>query len=236
MLLYASLAHKEIRKFGEHSEALRRKFEKAEDADDLLLDVKSLRARFQELRKMLPEKVRDAGSLGRHIGFMVYWLEKDKVDSCSNDIVQICDHDIPSLEDGFIAWCGSETNIDKELGDAVGNLVAQLELDSAIRKSFVILKDRLCKASGAPLELDGEELVNAIFGNGAIHPIRGLSDSQRQAFRNLLAGLFGAFRNPFAHTDREPTWPETDAVISMVSYLLSEFGKWQRPADSDTGG
>jgi hypothetical protein len=53
-----------------------------------------------------------------------------------------------------------------------------------------------------------------------------MSDSERQAYRNLLAGLFGVFRNRFAHTDQQASWPEADAIISMVNHILGDLPHW----------
>ncbi len=234
MLLYASKVQKEIRRFKEHAENLRKKFERESDVEELLFDVESLQKRLRELGAVLPEEVSGAGSLGRHVAFMVHFLKKKEVRSCAHDIVEICERDIPALENVFFAWCGSEANIDIILSKATENLLVQRELDSAIRKSFVILKERLCQLSGAPDDLDGRDLVNAIFGGGAKYPLSGLSESEREAYRHLLDGLFGVFRNPIAHTSREPTWPETDAVISMVNYVLSRVNEWGLLGEDDS--
>jgi hypothetical protein len=41
--------------------------------------------------------------------------------------------------------------------------------------------------------------------------------------RDLFGGMYGVFRNRFAHSDTESSWHEADAIISMVNYLLKRL-------------
>ena len=51
----------------------------------------------------------------------------------------------------------------------------------------------------------------------------GLPQSERQAFRDLLAGLYGVFRNTYGHQDQEAPWHEADAVLSMINTVLKRL-------------
>jgi hypothetical protein len=93
--------------------------------------------------------------------------------------------------------------------------------DSAIRKCFVILTDRLRRAFGIEEQLDGEDLVNKVFGKGGRIPIA-IDDGRKQAFRNLIAGFYGVYRNRFAHNDIEPTAAQVDSIVELTNSILVE--------------
>ena len=72
----------------------------------------------------------------------------------------------------------------------------------------------------------GADLVNQVFGT-AKAPSASLPDPERQAMRDLLAGMYGVFRNKYAHGQYVPTWAETDATISMINHLLKELDRFR---------
>ena len=73
-------------------------------------------------------------------------------------------------------------------------------------------------------DLDGMELVNTIVGRNS-DAVKTLRENERQAMRDLLAGMYGVFRNRFAHSDAEPMWAEADAIISMINHVLQEVSR-----------
>jgi hypothetical protein len=110
--------------------------------------------------------------------------------------------------------------------DKITDLLIHLEYDSAIRKAFVILKSRLASRFNAPNNLDGTDLVNHIFGkSGSLS--QHIKDNERQAMRDLLSGLYGVFRNRYGHEDIEPSWHETDAILSMINYVLKDIERFE---------
>jgi hypothetical protein len=173
-------------------------------------------------RPTLPEEVQGRSNLGRHIAFMEHSLARNNRKSCEGDIADICERDITELENAFQAWCSKPDHYDSELALAISDLLMPDHLDSAIRKSFIVLKERLCKRFGVPRDLDGTDLINRIFGRNS-DAVKTLSESERQAMRDLLAGMYGVFRNRFAHSAASPTWAEADAIISMVNHVLQEI-------------
>jgi len=222
MLIYENRVRTEFLRFREYLSNVRKKFHKKKSRpDDLLLDVISIRAHYERLNEMLPDSVKNKCSAGRHISFMEIWLKKNNREACIGDIDDLCERDIAELEDMFNAWCKNPEHYDSELVEAIAELLAHRQLDSAIRKAFVVLKERLCKISGVSRELDGIDLVNKIFGKNS--NIGNLGEAERQSMRDLLAGLYGVFRNRFAHRHEEPSWAETDAIISMLNHILQEL-------------
>lgn len=224
MLIYEYRVRDEFLRLREYATNVRDKFQRDVPPEDLLLDAKSLWAHYERLNEMLPEQVQGKSNANRHIGFMEYWLERGDRDSCSNDIEDLCERDITDLENAFQAWCKNPDHYDSELVQAISDLLAHRQLDSAIRKAFIVLKERLCKRFRVPRELDGLDLVNKIFGKHS-DVIKRLNEAERQSMRDLLAGLYGVFRNRFAHRDEEPSWAEADAVISMINHVLQEVSR-----------
>lgn len=224
MLIYEYRIRDEFLRLREYATNVRDKFHREASPADLLLDAKSLRAHCDRLNEMLPEPVQGKSNLERHIGFMEYWLQQNDRRQCEGDIEDICERDINDLENAFQAWCKTPDHYDAELVSATADLLSHRQLDSAVRKAFVVLKERLCKRFDESPDLDGPDLVNKVFGRGS-DIAKTLDDAERQAMRDLLAGLYGMFRNRFAHRDEQPSWAEADAIISMINYVLQDISR-----------
>ncbi len=226
MLIYEYRVRDEFLLLREYAANVRDKFQREAPPEDLLLDAKSLQAHYNRLNSMLPEQVQGKSNAGRHIGFMEYYLEKNDREACRSDIEELCERDITDLENAFQAWCKNPDHYDSELVQAISDLLAHRQLDSAIRKAFIVLKERLCKRFRVSRELDGPDLVNKIFGKNS-DVIKTLTEADRQSVRDLLAGLYGVFRNRFAHRDEEPSWAEADAIISMINHVLQAVSRFK---------
>jgi hypothetical protein len=68
-------------------------------------------------------------------------------------------------------------------------------------------------------------LVNKIFGKDGILASKFTVESERQGYRDLYAGIIGAFRNPSAHRLIDPTPEEGGAFIVFVDLLLKKLDK-----------
>ncbi len=93
--------------------------------------------------------------------------------------------------------------------------------DSAVRTTGVILEERLREVgritdSGRV----GRDLVNDVFGQNGTLAAKFSNDSERQGYRDLYAGVVGAFRNPYAHRLVDPTPEDGGAFIVFVNLLL----------------
>ena len=75
---------------------------------------------------------------------------------------------------------------------------------------------------GIPENIDGVDLANAVFGQRGVMAGR-IDDGEREEMRNLLAGMFGIFRNPYSHNEVEIEWTEVDAILSMVNWILKKL-------------
>lgn len=195
-------------------------FEDAEPAELLRMQT-TLAKESDELRQVARLEWENCGSLRRHLNFLELYLKKNDKESCLGDIKDILFSDLPAALKSLIARSADESHIDQRLKDAVMPLVHGGHYDSAIRKCFVILTDRLRRAFGIEEQLDGEDLVNKVFGKGGRIPIA-IDESRRQAFRNLIAGFYGVYRNRYAHNDVEPTAAQVGSIIELTNSILVE--------------
>jgi hypothetical protein len=225
VLIYVDEVQREIEDILNYAGLIREKFDAGRDAAELLLDAKALDMRMDNLYAMLPEP-RMIGSGSRHSGFMVYWLEKNDIGSCADDIVDICESDLPGVSKALREWSSKLAWVDADLRRDILPLIRFCQFDSAIRKAFVILKTRLCRKFNLDEKTDGEDLVNAIFGPKSPH-LPALSSGEKAAYRNLFAGMFGLVRNRFAHNDAQPDLSDLDAAIANVNMCLRIVGDFR---------
>lgn len=164
------------------------------------------------LEQLLPAGV-SSENLRRHLHFLTYYLERGEPQHCRRDIDQICQVDVPKLEKTL-----QTQHYDVEFATKLAPLLTAGHWDSAVRKGCVLLKERLVQVFDLASEKDGADLVNAAFKQG---PLAGkILEAERQAMRDLLAGLYGTFRNRYSHADIDPAWFEAAAVLGMINWAL----------------
>jgi hypothetical protein len=201
LLLYEAKVREEITRTRALAQRLRDKFKSRRvKAAELLQDRALVKDAYEQLLRALPPEVTAVGNAERHLHFMEYYLVRNEIDKARKDSQDICDFDLPELEEAFQQWCGSLKHYDPALSDKVKGLLIEARLDSALRAAFVLLTERLVTTFQASSELDGSRLVNDIFG--AKGRLTGkILDPDREAMRNLLDGLYGVARNPLAHSN-----------------------------------
>lgn len=202
MLPYEYHIRDEFDRVHHYANALLEKFQSGSDIDDLLTDRDNLEVLCHSLGERLPSGLTEKTNLFRHLAWMEKRLTEGRPDQCQGDIEDICGHDLLQLEELFREWCESTIHNDSELTEKTLNLILQREFDSAIRRGFVILKTRLVAKFGVSDELDGIELINKIFGASGLLGAS-MGQSERQSMRDLLAGLYGTFRNKYGHNSIE---------------------------------
>lgn len=198
-------------------------FNVLEDADEPEL-LRMLAELSSEVEKMLNVSGlgwEQCGSLSRHLHFLEYYLNRGQKKGGYSDVKDIVFYDLPEALKNIINSSSSETHFDQQLRDAVFPLVQGGHYDSAIRKAFVVLTERLRRAFGVTEELDGDDLINLVFGKGGKIPVA-LDDGKKQAFRNMISGFYGVYRNKYAHNDVEPTLSETKAILEMANNIIKE--------------
>ena len=208
MLIYFHETVSELKRLNEYAQRLQQKFEQGREAEDLLLDAESLDERLRDVIERLPDP-EFSGNARRHLWWMTKELKKGNVSACKNDIHDLVINDIPGTIAALEKWAKELSFLDEALRVSVVRLIRDRQFDSAIRKAFLLLTERLRTTYSLPADKDGEELVNLIFGRATgFHA--SLDDSKRQAYRNLMSGLYGVIRNKFAHGDHEPSLAELE--------------------------
>lgn len=96
--------------------------------------------------------------------------------------------------------------------------------DSAVRTAGVILEERLRDVGSiSDPNRTGRNLVNDVFNNTGTLASKFTVPSERDGYRELYAGIVGAFRNPSAHRLIDPSPEEGGAFIVFVNLLLKKL-------------
>ena len=200
------------------SSELKGMFDNEEELNRLSLKLEVFNELLKELEAEIDRDILDDTNLMRHVAFLNRYISEGNPESCYADIKDILEKDLPRLR----VLHFSETRLDKpdiELEKAIKSLLFAGELDSAVRKSFLVLSHRLRKEFGVSTEIDGIELVNYIFGNKGVST---LPSKEKEAVRNLLAGMYGVFRNDFMHNlvNKKETEFATILMINTILKLM----------------
>jgi hypothetical protein len=96
--------------------------------------------------------------------------------------------------------------------------------DTAVNNACRVLENRLRDVGGiSDTNCVGLALVNNVFSNKGTLASKLPVDAERQGYRDLYAGIVGAFRNPSAHRFVDPTPEEGGAFIVFVNLLLKKL-------------
>jgi uncharacterized protein (TIGR02391 family) len=113
-----------------------------------------------------------------------------------------------------------KTGLDEELLKRCGHLLHIGAFDEAVRNAFVLLEERLRKATGQDGGT-GTNLANSAFKSDSSLAKQLSSEiSEREGLRELYSGAFKLFRNPTAHGIMGYDNTEGKAIISLVNLLL----------------
>ena len=194
------------------------------NASELLRIGKSLSKEIETLLNFSNLDWTSCGNLGRHLTFLNRYLEKGDKISCSQDIKDILFTDLPALLRVLISKSEENNHLDSKLRDGVIPLINGGHHDSAIRKVFVLLTERLRRIFNINIPIDGDDLINKIFGSNS-KLCGNLNEDQKQAMRNLLSGFYGVFRNNFAHNDIEPDIGQSRAMLEMGNSIILKLEK-----------
>jgi hypothetical protein len=208
MSIYAEELVAELEGILEYIEILFAKFNIDTPPPDLLLDVATLQNRLESVDRIMPAGIDIHWE--RKLQFLNYYIE------LSNSILPEAIRKVKELG-------STSTFLDAELRAAVSPLVRTQQFSSAIRTAFVLLTERMRKRFDLPGGVDGAVMVNAIFGSGSAYFPR-MTNSERQARRDYIAGLYGVLRNKYAHSDPPLDPVELEAVLSGVNLALKLIG------------
>ncbi len=186
---------------------------------------------IEELLAVLPEEMRNAGNLGRHLGFTRHYLRKKSPGSCAHDADDILHRDLPLLIERFDTWYQAQSRLDPELLQRLEAFTQLAHVNSAVREGWASFKTRSVGSFGLSDNADGAKLAAQLFGGNGV--LRGsLSDKDSEAYLNLLRGLYSVSRNPVVHNDAAPNPAVADAVLTLLSYVLARLEDVQ-PDDNE---
>ena len=96
--------------------------------------------------------------------------------------------------------------------------------DSAVRTAGVILEERLRDVGNiSDPNQTGQSLVSKVFGKNGTLESKFSVPSEQSGYRDLYAGIVGAFRNRSAHRLVDPSPEEGGAFIVFVNLLLKKL-------------
>ena len=192
--------------------------------------LSELRARFGDLQAavdalsmVVPTEVAATGELKRHMHFgNVYINIQGRPGGWGADAQLVLERDLPAVLNAFNDWYAAASGVDPELVERLRPFNSASHINSASREAWPIFKTRLIEAFDLPKALDGRKLVERLF-DGDNPEVATLSKRERQAYSNLLKGLYSLNRNLLAHNDAHPNPAETDAVIALIGICLSRI-------------
>jgi|GEM_PF-2340376 uncharacterized protein (TIGR02391 family) len=218
MILQQFVLIKQVDLLIEEATRFRARYESDEDCFSLKNGAEDLKAKLTAFINLLPEGV-TVGNTLRHIAFIVHFLGKN--DKSQHDMVEICESDLPNIKDALVEYFSDEKHFDSELYAKVHKLLLVNELSSAVQKAFIVLSERIRVKFGITRKIDGAALISEAFVKNK--EMIDLDDEHREAFRNILYGLYGYFRNRYSHKDLDVSISEASAVLDMVNYALLEM-------------
>jgi len=165
------------------------------------------------------DELNKVSELGRHIYFCEHFLGENYKEGCGNDPHTIVAHDIPAIEGHIRKSLFSHQEVSAKLSDQVMPLIGIGRYDSAIQKTFLTLTETLRAYDPDLIAEDGETLVNKIFAKSTT--IRhGFNDDEAASLRNLLAGLYGFYRNKWFHHQGDCSIHELEGILSVINDIL----------------
>ena len=118
-----------------------------------------------------------------------------------------------------------KSGLDEELLNRCGDLIRIGKFDEAVRNAFVLLEERLRKATGQD-GMTGTNLANHAFNADSRLAKQLASDlAEREGLRELYSGAFKLFRNPSAHGVVGYDNAEGKSIVALVNLLLKLLDK-----------
>lgn len=199
-------------------------FESTDEVAQLIVAYSNLKQEVERLNSFSEFESEKYGNLRRHLHFLEYYLKLNQKDNCKDDIKDIILYDLPTTFKNIVLMFSNMENIDQQLRISISSLIDAKQYDSAIRKLFIILSERLRNIFRVDDKEDGEKLINEIFGKNSEYSIKlELDEEQKTSYRNLLSGLYGLYRNKYAHKNVSPSYTEMKAIFGMVNNIILEL-------------
>ena len=186
-------------------------------------DESSLSIAIDKLSESIPSEVRNeiitTTNLLRHRYWIRHWLAEGLPGGCLQDPVDMVRLDLPGVLACFERWYEKQSPTDSALGERVEPLIALGQHRTALRDAWPLFKTRMVNTFDLSDDLDGERLVNKLFGSsGATAEL--LPNHEREGYLNLFKGLYTLSRNPVAHGDVPENPEESSAILVLINSVL----------------
>ena len=188
----------------------------------LMDGAESLQQSVDTFTAALPLEVKtySDNGLSRHMHWIKRRLREGIPAACSSDPIDIARNDIPAMLKRFEGWYQQRVTVDGEVEQRIRPLMEAGQLNAAAREAWAIFKTRMVKRFELSKDLDGQPLVQALFGTKGGATAELLSNKEMEAYSNLFKGLYALYRNPVAHNDLPSNPEETEAVIVMINLAI----------------
>ena len=172
------------------------------------------------LKEVLPETAYSKGRLLQHAWWCRHWLKKNQPLSCGNDPHQILESDLPTVLAEFEKWYREQSEMDADFAERMIPFARYELVNGGIREAWTVFKTEVVGVLDLPGTLDGHRLVREMFREaGPLSEV--MSKEERQAFCQLLSGMYSLSRNPVMHNDVAPNPAEADVVVALLARCLS---------------
>ncbi|MCK4594115.1 hypothetical protein KAU45_06395 [bacterium] len=201
--------------------------DKSTQNDKFYRDIKGLSDIWEEIKKGSPEDL--LSCIYQRLPIPTVETSESAIDDnlyflsyrVNRNIKDIISRDIPIIREEFHNYF-SVNQFNDDLKTTISSQLEQWQYGDAIRRGFIYLSATLRKKYGMPDKMDGDTLVNSIFGSKGIVANK-IPDDEREAIRNLLAGLYGVFRNTFSHHLLDCTWNDSESTLLMINWILEHL-------------
>ena len=131
----------------------------------------------------------------------------------------------------------NDIGLDPELWERCSEILSNgtessVRWNSAVRDAATILETRL-KAAGnvkGP-KPHGATLVSQLFKEGGVLGKKFDENADRQAYKDIFAGVMGTIRNPSSHGFPDPSPTDGRGIVLFINYLLGTIKELEKRSD-----
>ena len=196
-----------------------RKGKRHDEIELVLAAIERELSRFEKLSP--PIKTDRIAAIHRHIGWVRRGIREGSNAWIEGNSDDIKDNDVRLLKEKIGTYFQHCEFLPLEMRAEIAPLLDSGEYDSAVRKAFLVVKQKAIDKYEMPKNLDGEDMVNFLFsesGKVKVHD----DEKKRKAFRDLASGFFRFFRNEYMHGLGADEQASAQCALSILMFLLQK--------------
>lgn len=191
--------------------------------EDVELILSAIEGDFSRLKKLLPPLKTDRiDAVARHIHFVRKGLREGNegwVQGNASDIKKV---DVPELRKKIQDYFQGFHFLPQELRAEVVPLLEAGEFDSAVRKAFLVLKEKAVKRHRMPKAHDGQDMASFLFSSTGVIKVHA-DEKRRKAFHDFASGFFRFFRNEFMHELGAGERASSQCALVVIAFMLERM-------------